>query len=367
MHSSPRLLSIGLLLFALLTAGAQTSAPAFPALSKQAQTARDAHDLPKAFDLYQKALKLKPAWEDGLWNLGSIAYDLDRYRDCSAAFQKLTEIKPDGAPGWTMLGLCEYRQRNYGTALDALTRVEQLGFSETPELANAAKLHYALLLAKTGTFEKAITVLTDLTRTDKKTPEIAAAAGIAGLRRPWLPFEVPESEREMVYRLGDAMTTAMELDYKGANQKFEDLLKAYPNEPNVHFRYGALLYIQDADRGIDEMKKAIALAPDHVPALVSLSAISLKREDNKAALEYGERAVKASPGDFSTHIVLGRALLASEDPARAAAELEQALKLAPAVPEAHFSLATAYSRLGRKQDAAREQAEFKRLEQLGAK
>jgi predicted Zn-dependent protease len=115
------------------------------------------------------------------------------------------------------------------------------------------------------------------------------------------------------------------------------------------------------------MKKALALAPDHVPALVSLSAISLKREDNKAALEYGERAVKASPGDFSTHVVLGRALLASEDPARAAAELEQALKLAPGVPEAHFSLATAYSRLGRKQDAAREQAEFKRLEQLGAK
>ncbi len=77
-------------------------------------------------------------------------------------------------------------------------------------------------------------------------------------------------------------------------------------------------------------KKAVALAPGHVPALVSLSAISLKREDAKAALEYGERAVKAGPGDFSTHIVLGRALLASEEPARAATELEQAIKLAPA-------------------------------------
>jgi hypothetical protein len=42
-----------------------------------------------------------------------------------------------------------------------------------------------------------------------------------------------------------------------------------------------------------------------------------------------------------------------------------AVKLAPAVPEARFSLASAYSRLGRKQDAARELAEFKRLEQLG--
>ena len=72
------------------------------------------------------------------------------------------------------------------------------------------------------------------------------------------------------------MAAAMELDYKGANQKFEELLQAYPSEPNIHFRYGALLYIQDADRGIEEMKKAIALAPDHVPALVSLSAISVE-------------------------------------------------------------------------------------------
>jgi hypothetical protein len=36
-----------------------------------------------------------------------------------------------------------------------------------------------------------------------------------------------------------------------------------------------------------------------------------------------------------------------------------------AIPEAHFSLASAYARLGRKEDAARELAEFKRLEHLG--
>jgi predicted Zn-dependent protease len=91
----------------------------------------------------------------------------------------------------------------------------------------------------------------------------------------------------------------------------------------------------------------------------------LKREDADQAMEYAERAVKASPGDFSAHIALGRALLAKENPGRAAVELEAAVKLAPAVPEAHFSLASAYSRMGRKEDAARELAEFKRLENLG--
>jgi tetratricopeptide (TPR) repeat protein len=367
MQFSAWVLAIFALLPATQSVVAQTPAPTFASLSQQAQTARDAHQLDKAIDLYKKALKLKPNWEEGLGNVGSIAYDLDQYKDCVWAFNKLSESKPDAAPAWTMAGLCEFKLRNYGSALDDFTQVEKLEFKENAELARAARLHYALMLTKAGRFEKAIVVLTELTRIDKKTPEISAAAGIAGLRQPWVPTEVPEAERDLVYRLGDAMTTVMELDYKAANQKCDELLQAFPSEPNVHFRCGAFLYVQDADRGLDEIKKTVALAPDHVPALVSLSAISLKREDTKAAVAYGEQAVKAGPTDFSTYVVLGRALIASEDPARAVTELQRAVKLAPDDPDAHFSLATAYSRLGRKEDATREQNEFKRLEHLGGK
>jgi tetratricopeptide (TPR) repeat protein len=348
-------------------APAQPPAPAFAALAQQAQAARDANQPEKAVDLYKKALKLKPNWEEGLWNVAFISYDLDQYKDCVRTAGKLSELKPDGAPGWSLAGLCEFKLRNYGSALDDFTRVEELKFSENAELGRAARLHYALMLNKAGRYEKSITVLTDLIKVDKKTPEVVAAFGVAGLRRPWVPAEVPEADRELVYRIGDAMVNALEHNYKEANQMFEALLKEYPSEPNVHFRYGALLYIQDTDRGIEELKKAIALDPNHVPALVSLSAIFLKREDAKAALEYGEQAVKASPGDFATHIVLGRALLATEEPARAASELQEAVKLAPDDPDAHFSLATAYSRLGRKEDAVREQTAFKRLEHLGEK
>lgn len=356
-------------LVAALTLAAQTSAPAptFATLSHDAAAARDAQQWEKAIELYKRALKMNPAWDEGLWSLGSIEYDQDRYKDCGLVFGRLADLKPDSAPAWTMAGLCQYRFRNFGSALDDLAQVEKLNFSEPPELARDARLHYALMLTKMERYEKAIAVLTDLTRLDKKTPEIIAAAGIAGLRRPWVPAEVPASEREMIYRVGDAMASAFERDYKTADQKFDALLQAYPSEPDVHFRYGALLYSQDLDRGIDEIKKAVELAPDHIPALVSLSAIYLKREDAKTAVDYGRQAVKAGPDDFTTHIVLGRALLANEDAAGAVVELQHAVKLAPNDPDAHFSLATAYSRLGKKEDAAREQTEFKRLEHLGGK
>jgi tetratricopeptide (TPR) repeat protein len=343
---------------------AQSVPPTFQTLSQQAEAARDAKQFEKAVGFYQRALKIKPDWDEGLWNLGSIAYDLDRYETCAPAFRKLAALKPKSAPAWTMSGLCEYKLRRFDAALASLTHAEVLKFEEPPELGRAARLHLALVLTKLGSFERAIAVLTDLTRLYKKSPEIIVAAGAAGLRQQWLAFEVPEASRDLVFQLGDAMATAMELDYKEAAQKFEAVLAQYPQEANVHFRYGAYLNIQDSERGIEEIKKALELTSDHIPALVGLTVIYLKREDLDHALEFGERAVKASPGDFSTHIALGRVLLAKEDPAGAAKELEAAVKLAPGSPEARFSLASAYSRVGRKEDAARELAEFKRLENL---
>lgn len=323
-------------------------APTFQTLSQQAEAARDAHQMEKALTLYQRALKLRPTWEEGWWNLGSIAYDQDRYSECAPAFRRLAALKPESAPAWTMAGLCEFKLRRFDAALESFGRVAALKFQEPPELARAARLHLALVLTKSGNFERAIATLTELTRAQKSSPEIAVAAGIAGVRQAWLPAEVPESSRELVFALGDAMASAMEFDFKEATRKFEKALAAFPRDANVHFRYGAFLNAQDADRGIDEIKTAVALAPQHVPALVGLTVIYLKHEEAQQALEYGRRAVQASPDDFSTHIALGRALLAGENPAAAARELEVAVKLAPASPDAHFSLASAFLRMGRK-------------------
>src|SRR5580700_1703592 len=135
--------------FALLwaaPAAGQDAAAAFQALARQADAARDSHQLEKAVDLYQRGVKLKPGWQEGWWNLGSIAYDLDRFTECAAAFRRLSILKPDGAPGWTMLGLCEFNLRHYGPAVEALTHVEEMGFRENPELSNAARLRLALAL-----------------------------------------------------------------------------------------------------------------------------------------------------------------------------------------------------------------------------
>ena len=73
-------------------------------------------------------------------------------------------------------------------------------------------------------------------------------------------------------------------------------VQQYPQEANVHFRFGAFLNIQDSARGIEEIRKAVELAPDHVPALVGLTVMYLKREELDQAMEYGGAGRQSQPG-----------------------------------------------------------------------
>jgi len=338
--------------------------PTFEALSRQAASARDAGRLEDAVTLYTRALKVKPGWDEGWWNLGSITYDQDKFSDCASAFQRLATLKPDLASAWIMSGLCEYGLHSFPAARKSLLQAERLKFDAPPELSRSARLHLALALTKTGAYERAIVLLTELTRMDRKTPDISVAAGIAGLRKSWVPSEVPEQDRDRVARLGDAMSTAMELDPKGAIAKFGEVLQEYPNDPDIHFRFGAFLMQQEPQRGIAEIQRALELDPGHIPAMVGLAMIYLKNGDPRSAIAYGEKAVQTDTRDFATHVALGRAYLDADQAERAADQLSLAVKLAPESADAHYSLASAYSRLGRKAEAQREQEEFRRLRQL---
>jgi tetratricopeptide (TPR) repeat protein len=345
------------------SAGQPGHAPRFENLLHQAEVARDAKRLDEALTLYKRALELKPGWEDGWGIAGSIAYELEKYSECASDFRRLTVLKPDLVPAWTLEGLCEYQLRDYRAALKSLTQVQRLGFGENLELSRAARLHLALVLTKLGYSEKAIGWLYKLMLIERnKTPEIIVAVGVAGLRKHWIPPEVPESERDKVLKLGDAMATfIIGGDRKAAFDKFEAALRDYPKEPDFHYRFGAFLLEQHSDRGIQEIKKTLDLEPGHIPALVALARIYLRRGEPQTALPYAERAVKLSPVDIAAHVTLGQVLLATGDTAGAVRELELGVKLAPESPEVHYNLGSAYDRMGRKADAVREREEFSRL------
>ncbi len=370
-----------------------SAAQGFDALVRQADQARDADHLDQALDLYQKAVLLKPDWEQGWWAIGTITYDQDKFSDCAAAFRRFRTLKPALAPGWTMSGLCEYGLRQYDAAYASLLQAELRGFQGPPELARAGRLHLALLLNKDSSFEHALMLCGLLFRLGDPPPETLAAAGIAGLGRPLLPTEVPSADQPLVIALGTALAAAYTRPFSEAAEKFQSALQAYPNVADIHYRFGAYLLKNQPDRGLAEIKRALELNPAHLPALVTLSLEALNAGDYESARRYAQRAVRIAPNNFASHLMLGRAFLLeikSHDleasPGKAASqeesspsaqphpspnplqsalrELETAVKLAPDSQDAHFSLSAAYALAGRTNDAARERAEYQRLQKL---
>jgi Flp pilus assembly protein TadD len=80
------------------------------------------------------------------------------------------------------------------------------------------------------------------------------------------------------------------------------------------------------------------------------------RQEDKLpeAIGHFASAAKLAPDFAEAQFGLGRSLLDSGKNAEAVAPLETATRLAPDNPTIHFALATAYQRIGRKDDAARE-------------
>ena len=92
----------------------------------------------------------------------------------------------------------------------------------------------------------------------------------------------------------------------------------------------------------------------------------VKRGEAAKAKPYAEEALRLDPQHFAVHLAMGQVWFETGDVPKAIASFERGAKLAPGSPQAHFLLARAYGRAGRAEDADRERAEFRRLEQLKA-
>jgi tetratricopeptide (TPR) repeat protein len=195
-------------------------------------------------------------------------------------------------------------------------------------------------------------------------PAVVEAAGLAGLRRPILPEDVPPGDKDLVDRAGRAVCAAAGHEPAEAPKLFADLLARYPKTPNVHYLYGSFLLASDSDAGLAEFQKEMELNPKHAEALVTTALEYEKRGEPEKAIPYAQRAVEAAPDFFAAHGVLGRLLANAGEVEKGIKELEIARQQAPDSPQVHFSLAAAYAIAGRKEDAAKERAEFVRLKQL---
>lgn len=336
----------------------------FEKLSREAEAARAADRLDTAAPLYLQALKLNPKWGEGWWRLGSIFYERDRYKEAAEAFRNLTAVDPKMTVAWSMLGLCEFQLKEYETALQHLRKGNSAGFGENQALARVARYHEAMLLNRFDNYELAFETLRKMVNPQNESPDVLMTIGLAMLRLPLLPRDVPAEKREVVAKTGRATYLLMINRGVEARQEYKELVGAFPDAQGVHYAYGVSLLRDLPDEALEEFKREIQRSPDHVQARLQIAFECIKRRDYAAGLPFAEEAVRLAPALFAAHNALGRILLETDETERAVSELETAMKLAPKSPEMYFTLARAYAKAGRSQDAARARAEFTRLEKL---
>lgn len=336
-----------------------TVATRLSTLETQAEAARAANRIDDAIALYKKGVALRPSWDDGWWALGTLYYELDQYRDAQLAFKRLAAINPEAGIAWGMLGLCEFQNAEYGESLKHIQGALNLHLNGDPAVMDVIRYHYALLLTRDGRFEESMRNLAIFAQRGLDAPEYVEAMGLAALRKPLLPKELPPGEQELVLLIGRAMFDASALKTAQAATEFKLAVQRFPKEPNVHYTYGSFLLFSDVDAGMAELQKELEITPTHVPALVTLASEYLKLHDFKKALPFAQQAVSADPGSFAAHAVLGRVEFEGGlDQPAGLKELETARQLEPTSPQVHSALASAYAKVGRKDDAAKERELF---------
>ena len=329
---------------------------------KLGDEARLAMRLSEALDLYGKALRIRPQWPEGWWNVATIFYEGDRYMEARDAFRNLVALDPKNGLAWGMLGLCEFQTREYDRAVISLQRGRSLGLSVNKEIESVVRYHTALLYIRFEQFEIAYDILTEFLEVGNESPKVVEAFGLAMLRMPFLASEIPADKREEVIIAGRAGFYMAARRLEEARAAFGALLARYPDAPNVHYAYGVFLLNQDADAALKEFRRELEISPSHQPSMVQMAFEYMKRDELNTALPFAEKAVQLVPNMFPARNVLGRILLDLGQVERAIKELEEGARLAPSSPEMHFALARAYTRVGRKADATRERELFKKLQ-----
>ncbi len=314
--------------------------------------------------LYKQALALHPTWAEGWWSLGTIQYDTNTYAAAATSFQKLATLQPKNGMAHAMLGLCQFEIGLDSNALQHLEAATNLGISPDPELRRVLLYHEAVLLQRSGKFERAQSLLEQLCLEGTMSPEIDSTLGMTLLRMTAkTPPAAGTPDDTIVASIGHAGCLVGQKKYEDAKTILGPLTNQYSQFPNVHYAAGLLLLdIGDVDSAVQQFQAEIRNQPRDVMARLKIAAAEYK-VNSPAGIPYAEEVVKTDPQIGLGHYLLGLLLLDTGNYQRAIPELEIARTSYPNEAKLYFALGSAYALAGRKDDAARARATFQRLNQ----
>ena len=173
------------------------------------------------------------------------------------------------------------------------------------------------------------------------------------------------------YQAHELNAEALEIGGKWdeAAKEYRAVLQQNPRLPGIHFRLGRLLLSKPnpgptvAEDAKKEMEQEIEIDPSNAGAEYVLGELARQAGQWPEAVVHFSRASKLDAGFGDAFLGLGSSLMSQKKFPEAIAPLETAVKLEPANPTAHYSLAVAYTRAGRKEEGEKEFAIHRQMVQ----
>jgi Tfp pilus assembly protein PilF len=152
-----------------------------------------------------------------------------------------------------------------------------------------------------------------------------------------------------------------------AEKEYRAILKQNPNLPGIHFRLGrALLSVPNpgpdvASEARQEFEQELQIDPKNAGAEYVLGELARQNQQWQEAVKRFSQAAHLDPQFGEAFLGLGASLVSEKQYADAIAPLQTAVRLEPRNPDAHYNLAMAYTRAGRKEDGEKEFAIHRRM------
>jgi tetratricopeptide (TPR) repeat protein len=167
----------------------------------------------------------------------------------------------------------------------------------------------------------------------------------------------------------NAEALEMQGRWEPAQLEYEGILDKEPNTPGIHFLLGRLLLSKpDAgpeatERAKQEFLKEVEIDPKNAGAQYILGELARRDEKCDEAIPRFSQAARLDPNFGEAYLAWGACLVALKHYEEAIPPLEAAVRMQQGNPAAHYNLAVALSRTGKKEEAEQEFAIQRQLTQ----
>ena len=158
----------------------------------------------------------------------------------------------------------------------------------------------------------------------------------------------------------NAESLEMQGKWEQALKEYQLILQQNPQLPGIHFKVGRLLLSEPnppadaSEQAKKEFQEELQIDPSNAGAEYVLGELAREAQQWDDAVKHFTRAAKLDSSFGDAYLGWGVALVSSKKFSEAVPPLEVAVKLEPLNPAAHYNLAIAYTRTGRKAEGDKE-------------